>query len=46
MSTTVRAWRSAVADRPSVASAVPGDYADRLRTFLAERDAHLLKIAA
>lgn len=42
----VRAWRTALAARPSVASAVPADYADRLRAFLAEREAHLLKIAA
>lgn len=41
----VRAWRKAVADRQSVVRAVPGDYADRLRAFLAERNAHLLKIA-
>ncbi|WP_371425507.1 glutathione S-transferase family protein [Tardiphaga sp.] len=42
----VRAWRAALRDRPSVANAVTADYADRLRAFLAERDAHLLKIAA
>lgn len=42
----VRAWRTALSARPSVANAVPADYADRLRAFLAERDAHLLKIAA
>ena len=42
----VRAWRAALAARPSVASAVPADYADRLRAFLTEHDAHLLKIAA
>lgn len=42
----VRCWRTALAVRPSAASAVPSDYADRLRRFLAERDAHLLKIAA
>ena len=42
----VRAWRTALAGRPSVAKAVPADYADRLRAFLAERNAHLLKFAA
>ena len=42
----VRAWRAALRRRPSVANAVTADYADRLRAFLAERDAHLLKIAA
>lgn len=42
----IRAWRRALAARPGVTSAVPADYAYRLRTFLAERDAHLLKIAA
>ena len=42
----VRAWRAALRGRPSVANAVTADYADRLRAFLAERDAHLLKIAA
>jgi glutathione S-transferase len=42
----VRAWRTALAARPSVANAVPADYADRLRAFLSDRDAHLLKIAA
>ncbi|SNS49224.1 glutathione S-transferase [Tardiphaga sp. OK246] len=42
----VRAWRAALRRRPSVANAVTADYADRLRAFLVERDAHLLKIAA
>lgn len=42
----VRAWRTALAARPSVASAVSADYADRLRASLAERDAYLLKISA
>ncbi len=40
-----RAWRKALMQRPSVANAVPADYADRLRAFLAERRAHLLTIA-
>ncbi|WP_441244212.1 glutathione S-transferase family protein [Tardiphaga sp. 768_D3_N2_1] len=42
----VRAWRAALRERPSVANAVTADYADRLRAFLAQYDAHLLKIAA
>jgi len=42
----VRAWRAALRERPSVANAVTADYADRLRAFLAQHDAHLLKIAA
>ncbi len=42
----VRAWRTALMQRPSVANAVPRDYADRLRMFLAERCAHLLTLAA
>lgn len=42
----VLAWRAALRERPSVAGAVTADYADRLRAFLTERDAHLLKIAA
>lgn len=42
----VLAWRAALRERPSVASAVAADYADRLRAFLAEHDAHLLRIAA
>jgi glutathione S-transferase len=42
----VRAWRAALADRPSVKQAVNADYADRLRAFLVRHDAHLLKLAA
>lgn len=42
----VRAWRLALAQRPSVARAVDLDYADRLRIFLTRHDAHLLKLAA
>ncbi len=38
----VRAWRRTLMQRPSVANAVPSDYGDRLRAFLAERGAHLL----
>jgi glutathione S-transferase len=40
----VRAWRTALMQRPSVANAAPRDYADRLRAFLTERRAHLLTI--
>ncbi len=42
----VRAWRAALAARPSVANAVAPDYAQRLRAFLAHHDAHLHKLAA
>lgn len=42
----VLAWRRALAARASVANAVPADYADRLRAFLAKHDAYLLKLAA
>lgn len=39
----VRRWRAALAERPSVREAVASDYADRLRTFLHDHDAWLLK---
>ncbi len=42
----VRAWRLALAQRPSVRQAVGADYADRLRAFLVRHDAHLLRLAA
>jgi glutathione S-transferase len=42
----VRAWRAALAARPSVANAVTPDYARRLRAFLQQHDAHLHKLAA
>lgn len=42
----VRAWRAALAGRPSVREAVGPDYAERLRAFLARHDAHLLRLAA
>jgi glutathione S-transferase len=42
----VRAWRAALAGRPSVQRAVGPDYPDRLRAFLARHDAHLLRLAA
>jgi len=42
----VRKWRSELARRPSVRSAVGPDYRDLLREFLVRHDAHLLKVAA
>ena len=42
----VNAWRTALAARPSVQSAVGADYAERLRVFLQRHEAHLLKLAA
>jgi len=42
----VRAWRDALAQRPSVRSAVGADYPQLLRAFLKRYDAHLLKLAA
>jgi glutathione S-transferase len=42
----VRAWREALARRPSVRSAVGADYPELLRAFLKRYDAHLLKCAA
>jgi glutathione S-transferase len=42
----VRAWRTALATRPSVKAAVGADYPDLLCAFLARHDAHLLKLAA
>jgi len=42
----VRAWRAALALRPSVRTAVGADYPQLLRAFLARHDAHLLKLAA
>ena len=41
----VRAWRTTLAGRPSVRDAVSADYGKRLRAFLIERDAHLMKLA-
>jgi len=40
------AWRRALGRRPSVRDAVTADYALRLRAFLRQHDAHLLKLAA
>ena len=42
----VRAWRTALARRPSVVQAVGQDYPERLHAFLVRHDAHLLKLAA
>jgi glutathione S-transferase len=42
----VRAWREALARRPSVRSAVGADYPQLLHAFLRRYDAHLLKLAA
>ena len=42
----VRAWRAALARRPSVRQAVSPDYPDRLHAFLVRHDAHLLSLAA
>jgi glutathione S-transferase len=41
----VRAWRAALAERPSVRGAVAADYGERLRAFLSEHGAHLTKLA-
>jgi glutathione S-transferase len=42
----VKAWRAALARRPSVQAAVGADYPQLLRAFLKRYDAHLLKLAA
>src|SRR4051795_2394122 len=42
----VRAWREALAQRPSVRTAVSADYPQLLSAFLVRHDAHLLKLAA
>lgn len=42
----VRAWRKALAQRPSVRTAVGADYPQLLHAFLVRHDAHLLKLAA
>ncbi len=41
----VSAWRRALAARPSVLGAAPGDYPDRLLAFLRARDSHLGRTA-
>lgn len=40
------AWRQALAERDSVKAAVGSDYPSRLRSFLADHQAHILKLAA
>lgn len=42
----LRKWREALAQRPSVRTAVGPNYLDLLQAFLVRHDAHLLKIAA
>jgi glutathione S-transferase len=42
----VSAWRKALAQRPSVRSAVAPDYPQLLQAFLVRHDAHMLKLAA
>jgi glutathione S-transferase len=42
----VRAWRAALARRESVHDAVSADYPERLKTFLIERGAHLIRLSA
>jgi glutathione S-transferase len=39
----VRAWRAALAQRPSVRGAVTADYPERLREFLQNRNAYLAR---
>jgi len=41
----VRAWKAALAERPSVKGAVPANYPDKLRVFLAGYDAYLFRQA-
>ena len=41
-----QAWRTALAQRPSVRAAVPADYHDRLRAFLKAKGAYLHRLAA
>ena len=42
----VRAWRKALAQRPSVRTAVGADYPKLLHAFLVRHNAHMLKLAA
>jgi glutathione S-transferase len=42
----VRAWRTELARRPSVRTAVGADYPHLLHAFLVRHDAHMLKVAA
>jgi glutathione S-transferase len=41
----VRAWRAALARRPSVRNAVTDDYGERLRQFLRDKNAYLLALS-
>jgi glutathione S-transferase len=43
---TVRAWRTELAKRTSVRTAVGADYPQLLHAFLVRHDAHMLKLAA
>lgn len=42
----VRAWRAALAERPSVRAAAHPGYRDLLHAFLVRHDAHMLRLAA
>jgi glutathione S-transferase len=42
----VRIWRTELAKRPSVRTAVGSDYPQLLHAFLVRHDAHMLKLAA
>ncbi len=42
----IRAWRTELAQRPSVRAAVTPDYNDRLREFLARKNAYLVRLAS
>ena len=42
----VRAWRAALAQRPSVRDAVGDDYGERLHKFLQNKNAYLLRMTA
>jgi len=42
----IRAWRTALSERPSVRGAVEADYPKRLHAFLVQHHAYLLKLAA
>jgi glutathione S-transferase len=41
----LRAWREALAARPSVKGAAPADYAERLAAFIAAKKGHLASLA-
>jgi glutathione S-transferase len=40
----IEGWRSALAERPSVRKAVPGDYPQRLNAFIRSLNSHLAKM--